>query len=128
MVCWSKKGAMEAETLVILADVFFLLLVSGVLLSELRDVQKNTTFEKAYVASDLAALLATIQVFAGDVVIEYTLPLTLTVELRGNEVVVSDDGAAVSHIFPKIITSTPVTLSSITKFKIVKKGREVTLL
>ncbi len=123
-----KRGAIEAEMLFTIADVFVLLIIAALLFSEINDLQKNTSFEKTYVAADLASLMTAVQSFSGDVAIEYPLPLQLTIELSNNEIIVSDNGKPASHMFSKILSVVPAKVSSVTKVTLSKKRNEVTLL
>ncbi|MBI4441511.1 hypothetical protein HY639_05060 [Candidatus Woesearchaeota archaeon] len=123
-----KKGSITEEQLFFLADAVFLSLIALSLIFYLSTLQKDTTFEKTYVARDVALLVTTLQTFTGDGVIDYSLPLPLSVELTNEEIIVSEKGiGAIKHPFSRILTISPQKARDVTKITLSKKGGQVML-
>ena|SRR3989338_4158435 len=124
---WYKKGGMTEEQLFFMADLVFLVIISLVLISYLGTIQKDTSFERNYVARDLGLMINTIQTLAGDGTIEYGLPLSLEIELASEEIIVSDGAmSSIKYHFSKISKIIPAKISG--KIVTLKKiGNEVTI-
>ncbi len=125
---WGKKGGMTEEQLFFLADVLFLVVIALTLFFYLASLQKDTTFEKTYVAHDLAALLMTIQTFAGNGAVEYVLPFPMTIELTDKDILVSDDIlGSVSYPYGRIIPVTPHKVQKQSLVTVIKKEGRLTI-
>lgn len=125
---WGKKGGMTEEQLFFLADALFLVIIALTLFIYLGSLQKDTTFEKTYVAHDLATLLMTVQTFAGSGAIDYTLPFPMTIELAQEEVVVSDETlGAISYPFSQILPVIPQKVQKRSQLTIQKKEGHITI-
>ena len=118
---------MTEEQLFFMADLVFLVIISLVLISYLGTIQKDTSFERNYVARDLGLMINTIQTLAGDGTIEYGLPLSLEIELASEEIIVSDGAmSSIKYHFSKISKIIPAKISG--KIVTLKKiGNEVTI-
>ena len=122
-----KKGAIEIEMLVVLFDVLILVVLSLALFGDLNDFQQDITFEKRYLVRDIAAVLTTVQAFAGDVQLEYPLPRPFAAELKENEIILASNEASIAYPFPKVMATVPVTLRGAAKIIISKKSQKVTI-
>ena len=125
---WGKKGGMTEEQLFFLADALFLVIIALTLFFYLASLQKDTMFEKTYVARDLAALIMAVQTFAGSGAIDYPLPFPMTIELAQDEIIVSDDTlGVVVYPFSQILLIIPQKTQKRSQITVQKKEGHITI-